>query len=292
MAPRCILTTWAHRLGLVLLAALGGCSQERIEDIAAENNDSSNPIRVVSLDYCADQFLLKLADPEQILALSPDAGASFSYLRDEAQDSPTVRPRAEELIALTPDLAIRSYGGGPRIASFLAAAGVQTHQLPWVNAIDGDDANSVPGVIRGVAQAIGQEERGETLIAEYRARLAALPGRSGATTALYMTAGGATTGEGSLIHEMINAAGLSNFETRRGWHPLPLESLAYDQPDVAASAFFAGRNDHVMAWSSARHPIARDLRALPASVALDGASTACGGWFIADAMEALSGAAL
>ena len=95
----------------MLLAALGGCSQERAEDLAAENKDSSEPIRVVSLDYCADQFLLKLADPEQILALSPDAGAGFSYLREEAQGSPTVRPRAEDLIALSPDLAIRSYGG-------------------------------------------------------------------------------------------------------------------------------------------------------------------------------------
>ena len=277
---------------MLLLAVLSGCSYDRATDLANTIVESSDPIRVVSLDYCADQFLLKLADPEQILALSPDADASFSYLRQEARGYPKVRPRAEDLIALNPDLAIRSYGGGPRVASFLAAAGVHTHQLPWVNAIDGGGPNTVPEAIRGVANAIGQESRGEALVEEYRARLEGLPGRPGPTTALYISAGGATTGEGSLIHAMINAAGLSNFETRPGWHPLPLESLAYDQPDIAVSAFFADQNDHVMAWSSSRHPIARDLRSLPASVALDGASTACGGWFIADAMEALSGAAL
>ena len=49
--------------------------------------------RIVSLDYCADQFVLGLADRERILALSPDAVKDFSYLRAEAAGLPAVRPR-------------------------------------------------------------------------------------------------------------------------------------------------------------------------------------------------------
>ena len=74
--------------------------------------------RIVSLDYCADQFVLGLADRERILALSPDAGKDFSYLRAEASGLPTVRPRSEDVLALRPDLVVRNYGGGPRAAAF------------------------------------------------------------------------------------------------------------------------------------------------------------------------------
>ena len=106
-----------------------------------------------------------------------------------------------------------------------------------------------------------------------------------------MSAGGATTGPGSLVHEMLIAAGLTNFESQPGWRPLPLEKLAYEQPALTATAFFADRHDLVMPWSTARHPIARQLRSRGSTIMLDGASTACGGWFIADAIEALAAAA-
>ena len=41
-------------------------------------------------------------------------------------------------------------------------------------------------------------------------------------------------------------------------------------------------------WSASQHPIARQLLETRETVALDGAWTACGGWFILDAIEALA----
>ncbi|MCA8893462.1 MAG: ABC transporter substrate-binding protein, partial [Hyphomonas sp.] len=67
----------------------------------------------VSLDYCADQYVLKLADREQILAISPDGDKEFSYMHEAAEDVPTVRPVAEDVLVLKPDLVVRAYGGGP-----------------------------------------------------------------------------------------------------------------------------------------------------------------------------------
>ncbi|MEZ5998409.1 MAG: hypothetical protein R3B98_06925 [Hyphomonas sp.] len=70
--------------------------------------------RVVSLDYCADQFVLGLADREQILAVSKDAEKPFSHLRDRAAGLPKVRAAAEDVVALKPDIVVRSWGGDAR----------------------------------------------------------------------------------------------------------------------------------------------------------------------------------
>lgn len=103
-----------------------------------------------------------------------------------------------------------------------------------------------------------------------------------------MTPAGVTSGPGTLIHEMLLAAGLHNFETRPGWHPLPLERLAYEQPDIVAAAFFDERTDHPALWSAMKHPVARrQISDLP-TVNLQGAWTSCGGWFLVDAIEALA----
>ena len=120
-------------------------------------------------------------------------------------------------------------------------------------------------------------------------RLAALPPREGAApVALYMTPGGVTSGEGTLVHEILRAAGLANFQDRPGWNALPLERLAYERPDVIAAAFYESAGGSTDSWSAARHPVARAQLSDGPVVPLDGAWTSCGGWFLVDAIEALA----
>ncbi|MCA8893461.1 MAG: ABC transporter substrate-binding protein, partial [Hyphomonas sp.] len=76
------------------------------------------------------------------------------------------------------------------------------------------------------------------LIAEFRTRLAAISKRTDRKSALYVTPGGVTSGPGSMVDEMLKAAGLQNFEEEPGWRDIPLEKLAYEQPDVIAAAVF------------------------------------------------------
>jgi iron complex transport system substrate-binding protein len=104
-----------------------------------------------------------------------------------------------------------------------------------------------------------------------------------------MTPAGVTSGPGTLVHEMMNAAGIDNFQTEEGWRPLPLERLAYERPDLVAAAFFGVGTNHPDGWSAARHPVARAQLAERPRVDLEGAWTACGGWFVLDAVEALAG---
>ncbi|MCG8441008.1 MAG: ABC transporter substrate-binding protein, partial [Caulobacterales bacterium] len=105
-------------LAAVLLAAASGTGA------ASAPPAPERPARVVSLDFCADQYVLKLVERQRVLALSPDATREFSYMRAEAAGVRSVRPRAEDVILLEPDLVVRSYGGGPNAAAFFERAGV------------------------------------------------------------------------------------------------------------------------------------------------------------------------
>lgn len=241
---------------------------------------------MVSLDYCADQFVLKLADRDQIAGVSPDAGKDFSFMRAEAAGLPVVRSTAEDVLAQRPDLVVRSYGGGPGVEHLMARAAVPVAQLGYAGDFDGVRAN-----VRDMAAALGHPARGEALIAEMDARLAAVAGqaRSG-RAALYLTPAGVTTGAGSLVHVLLEAAGLENFEQQPGWRPIPLERLAREQPDLIAFARFGAAGHQSDAWSAARHPIAQRQLAERPVAAVDGAWTACGGWFLAEAVETLAAA--
>ena len=273
------------RLAVLLsILTLGGCLPPKaLKHSSTSEQSTQQPLRIVSLDFCSDQFVLKLIDRERILALSPDAVKDFSYMAEAAKGLPSVRPTAEDVLVLKPDLIVRSYGGGPNAESFFENAGVPVITIGWANDIDG-----ILNLMRETSEKLGEAERGEAIVSDMKARLAAIKTQNETRAALYMTPTGVTTGEGSLIHEMMIAAGLTNFQTQPGWRSLPLERLAYDKPDLIAAAFFNSKVNDTDAWSSANHPVARaQMENLP-TVSLQGAWTSCGGWFLIDAIEALA----
>jgi iron complex transport system substrate-binding protein len=268
-------------LALFLLSAgLTACGPE-----ARDHPSTDIPIRIVSLDYCADQFVLRLVEPSRIAALSPDAGADYSYMRDTAHDLPTVRPTAEDALALEPDLIVRSYGGGPNAAAFFERAGV-----PVVNIGYAETIADMARVLREVGTGLDAQAKAEQVIADMEIRLDRLNHTADRGTALYLTPSGATTGPGSLVGEMLTRAGFANYEQRPGWRQLALERLATSEPDHVAAAFFDARLQYVGTWNAMRHPVARhNLSEIPTTY-LDGAWTSCGAWFLLDAIEALAGA--
>lgn len=265
------------RLFLTLLLAACGAPKPLL------TADTVQPHRIVSLDYCADQYVLKFTDPDRILALSPDAGKGFSFMRNAAADIPTVRPIAEDVLLLKPDLVVRSYGGGPNAGSFFERAGVPVLDVGW--------AADFPAVLENtqrMADGLGAHERGVAVVAETAARLAALKQNASGKAALYMTPTGVTSGPGSLVHEILLAAGLTNYQTEAGWRSLPLERLAFSQPDIIAASFFTAGSNHIDAWSPMNHPIARAQLTKHKVVPLEGSWTACNGWFLVEAADALA----
>jgi iron complex transport system substrate-binding protein len=226
---------------------------------------------IVSLDYCADQYVLALADRGQILALSKDAEREFSYLRAEAANLPKVRAAAEDVIALSPDIVVRSWGGDARALAFFERFGIDTVQVGY--------AENIPGTVeslRAVAREIGQAERAESLIA---AMPPAAPSMGAA--ALYVTPGGVSAGSGTMINAIMTRAGLGNANAGAGWTRLPLEQLVRTPPQLMLTAFFGFDDDATDHWSPSRHPVMQRAIASAKTVALDEASIACPGWFAA-----------
>jgi iron complex transport system substrate-binding protein len=260
--------------------ALGACAAAA----PLQAHQDGPPQRIVSLDYCADQFALGLADRSQIVALSPHAQDDYAYLRDEAAGVRQTPPTLEAVMALEPDLVIRTYGGGMAIGAQLERLGVPVVQLDFA-----EDYLSIAGNIQKAAQAFGHGARGEALAGAMLSALAE-PAAPRGLRALYVTPGGVTSGRGSMIDALMTSAGLTNYVEGPGWPALPLEQLALDPPDVIITSFYGSAYARLDSWSSAQHPVLQRLLAQRPVIALDAALVSCNGWFVAEAVQRLRGA--
>jgi iron complex transport system substrate-binding protein len=246
------------------------------------------PRRVVSLDYCADQYVLALADRGQIAAVSRGAARDDSFYRARAAGLARTRGTLEEVLALAPDLVVRNWGGPWDAQTVYARFGVPVLQVG-----DPADFAAARADLLNAAQKLGQPARGAALAADLDARLArlaALPAPR-APDVLYLSAGGAVAGEGVMIDSVIRAAGGRNFTRGAGWTVLPLERLARLPPVLIATGFFGTGRERMNAWSPSRHPVLRRALAQSRAVELPAAAISCQAWHAIDAAETL-GAAL
>jgi len=189
------------------------------------------PARIVSLNLCADQYLLALADPAQIVALTRFArDPNMSAAANAARTIPVSRGSAEDVLMLRPDLVISSPFRRQTVAAVLAGRNVATLDLP-----PADSYTAIVTQVRQVAAAIGHPDRGETLIRRMDTALARLPrAPGGGRTAAYYQRRGFLTGTGTLVDELMQRLGLANLATRLGkpaLSQLSLEQMALARPD-------------------------------------------------------------
>ncbi len=189
------------------------------------------PRRIVSLNLCADQYLLALADPTQIVALTRFArDPNMSAAASAARSMPVSRGGAEDVLMLRPDLVIASPFRRQTVTAVLAGRNVATLDLP-----PADSYAEIVTQVRQVAAAIGHRDRGETLIRRMDTTLARLPrAPGGGRTAAYYQRRGFLTGTGTLVDELMQRLGLANLATRLGkpaLSQLSLEQMALARPD-------------------------------------------------------------
>lgn len=242
--------------------------------------------RAVSLDYCSDQYLLELADPDQILAVSRGARGDYSHMREAARDHRKIRATTEEALSLKPDLVFRQWGGGANAEDAFGRFGAEVISLVYPEDFGGVKAN-----IRLVAAALEQERRGEALIGELEEKLAAIPKPDPPPRALYVTPGGVTAGAHTMIDAIFAAAGVRNITADEGksyWPPLPAEALLVAPPELIVTGFFKARDVEINYWSAARHPaIEKQLEETP-TVHLPADLVSCAAWYSADAARMIA----
>ncbi|ANI77408.1 MULTISPECIES: ABC transporter substrate-binding protein [Sphingobium] len=187
------------------------------------------PKRIVSLNTCADQYVLALADPRQIVALSPYGhDPELSAAVAKARRFRTLRRPAEEVLAMRPDLLIGLPDGAGSVV------GAPPGQWRTLGLASADSLVTIRAQIREVAAAVGHRERGEALIRRMDRDLAPLPQAGRGGVAAYYQRRGYMTGTGTLVDELIRRAGLVNLAGKLGKASLaqvPLEEMIAARPD-------------------------------------------------------------
>ncbi len=240
--------------------------------------------KIVSLDYCADQYVLALADRDQIMALSMDADQGHSFYRDRAKGLPKFHSSMAEIVHMKPDLAVQSWRITARLEKIINRVGTKLI-IPRY----GSDPEIVIGNVRRAGESFDQATRAEALIKDYRTRLEALRSipRS-PLKAAYITPSGFTAGTGTFVDEIIQLAGLSSYAAARnivGWQSLPLEDLIMDPPDVFIASFFDTNLNSQSEWSVSRHGrLYKMMEDIP-TIYLPGRYLSCNGLFLVDAAE-------
>lgn len=187
------------------------------------------PRRIVSLNLCADQFLIALADPNQIVGLTRlSHTANMSPVAAEAARFPIVDSSAEALLAAEPDLIVTGWPGqaDPAVRAGLRARPVV---VPPANSYA-----DIVAQVRLVAAAVGHPERGAALIRRMDTELATIPKAGRDRTAADYQRRGYLSGAGTLMDDMMRRLGLVNLATRLGLPPLanlPLEQFVAHRPD-------------------------------------------------------------
>lgn len=255
---------------------------------AARPSPVPAPRRIVSLNLCADQLLVGLADRSQIVALTEWArDPELSAVAAQARAIPFTHRSAEEVMALRPDLVIGAPFQTRAVLAPLKAHGLKLLDLPW-----SQDVAAIEAAITTLAAAVGHPERGLRMIAQMRRALASVgppPGRG--RVAAYYQRQGYLTGTGTLVDEMFRRVGLVNLAGRLGrpaLSRLSLEEMALARPDFlileSGTRLVADRGTAAL-----HHPLLDASVPAARHLYIGQALTVCGSPAYAEAVASLAG---
>lgn len=185
------------------------------------------PQRIVSVNLCADQHVVLLADRAQIAALSPlAADTALSAVADRATGIRRTRVDAESVLALNPGLVVAGGWGGRGLAPLLRARGIALLRLDLAH-----DFDAIRAQLVAVGEAVGQPARAAAAIAAMDAALGAIDARP-RPAALVWQAAGFTPGRGTLADAVLHAAGRRNAAPFAGYGSVRLEALVAAPPGL------------------------------------------------------------
>ena len=129
------------------------------------------PQRIVSINLCADQLVLALADRGQIAGLTKNAtDIEMSGEAAKARGLRLLSNSAEQILAIEPDLIV----GMPASRSSALRA-LPQQNYPLLDLATANTLNEIYTSIDETAEAVGHPERSRALVAKMQGELAGLP---------------------------------------------------------------------------------------------------------------------
>ena len=199
--------------------------------------------------------------PERIAALSPLArDPSLSFYATEATHYPVVRPDAEAVLRLHPDLVL---------AGVYGASGALSLLKDRVRIVTVEDPQTFPAIaetIENLGRTLDEPARANAIVARMTATLSAIPDNAHGT-ALLLEPRGWTAGPGTLASAVLDRAGWHNIGTGA---QLDLETARAQRPRLLLTETTPKTPSLATDWLS--HPA---LATLPRRT-IDGRALLCG----------------
>lgn len=190
---------------------------------------AGTPQHIMSLKVCTDELLLDLVPLSQIASITFLSRERASLKRwPQANSVPINYGSAEEILNARPDLIFVDPFISPALVPILAKTGAQIVTVPPAQNFD-----QIRAATRLMAKAVGEQARGEQLIARMDAQLrylAAHRPRKPLTVAEW-GGGGYVPGKDGLFEAQLTAAGARNVE-RGSFGYYDVESLIAANPDA------------------------------------------------------------
>ncbi len=242
--------------------------------------------QVASVGNCSDQWLLGLADDDQIAALSPESVQAFSYQHQRAKTLKQHDDSLEGLYQIKPDWVLHLGWGETLMVSRLKEMGMTVHSLPIPQSID-----DMMTTLETIGRLLGQDQRATSYISKL-SNLKKMTGQLGRQqTALYLSPSGISTGRQTYIGEVISLAGYQNYldsEEELGWSQIDLEQLASDPPDLIVASFFDVQQGMADSWRLGQHPVIQSLKGKTRFVHVPANLLSCPTWQVLDAVSLIN----
>jgi iron complex transport system substrate-binding protein len=254
---------------------------------AAPSRAAGAPTRVVSLNMCTDELVLRLADRTHVASitwLSRDRKAA--NVADLAAGVPVNHGLAEEIIPLNPDLVVAGI-----YTTRTAVAMLKQMRFAVIEFGVPRNLADVRVQIRDMARLLNETARGERIVADMDRRLEAVEAKppKRRPTALVFNPNGFTVGAGTLVDDIITHAGLDNIGARMklgNYSQVPLEVVVRSEVDVLiVSASRDGPPS--LATEVLNHPVLAKLEPRTRIIVLPSRLWSCGGPEVVEAIARL-----
>ena len=244
--------------------------------------------RIASINLCTDQLLVTLADPEQILGLSPySRDRARSWDAAKAAQFPKLSGEAEDVLVLRPDVVVAGRFTKRATRELLKEKGLRVVEFDAARSLDDvkKQIRQMGDLAKHPDRAAAEIQRMDTAIAHAREVVSRKPYR-----VLALSRRGWVSGGDSLTNSLLATAGLNNAAADLGYKLggfASLEAIVSLRPDfllVSEAGDFA--EDEGRAFML--HPALERFYPASKRLVIPEKLTVCGGPRLSEALDRLA----